>query len=350
MATLAALIAGGASLASAGIGAAATLSANNRGQQESRGLQLAQLQDARNNQAYQQQLASLMLQQGRAGYTDSEGNSLRYDPATNTYVSALGEQPAAARRAQLGAQIQRDTTDMTQAGRVNTAAERRALEAEPALDTYRRQISQYQPITGSQLGDLLQQRGATATNDAYRPLIQQALTQAQRTGSASGPIISEVGRQSAADLRKNAIDSQIAGMTSAADINKSNLGTLGTAYNTLSSGAQPTLQFPSIATDDTNKTMANLAAQRAQLGVLSGSEAGKNVNTAASIGQTSSAGVSPQDTNDLSRTLQGLGQVGKNTILSKDAIDAFGTIGKSIFGPSTSAAENDRIAIASGNS
>jgi hypothetical protein len=345
MAITAALIAGGASLASAGIGAVAGSAANQRGNQDARSVDLAQLQDARNNEAYIQQLNSLMLQNSRAGFQDSEGNTLRYDPATNTYVSALGQQPADARRAALNAQIERDTTDQSQARRVNEAAERRALEAEPALDSYRRQIAGYQPITGSQLGDMLQQRGAMASNDAYRPLIQQALTQAQRTGSASGPIIADIGRQSAADLRKNAIDSMIQGQTSAGDINKSNLGTLGNAYGTLSAGAQPSLQFPGIATDDQNKTMAQMAMQRAELGVTAGANAGRNTALAGDAAGKAAAAVPTPDTNDASRTLNSLGQqIGPAvTNALKTFKDAGGT-----FGSGTT--ENDRLAIQQGNS
>ena len=306
MAITAALIAGGASLASAGIGAAASASANQRGNQDSRSLQLAQLQDARNNEAYVNAINALMLQQSRAGFVDSEGNAIRYDPATNQYISTLGPQPAAARRASLEAMIQRNTQDQADARRANMAAEARSLRAASASEPFLHQIENYQPVSGSQLGSLLQERGAIATNDAYRPIIQEALMQAARQKTAGGQIIADVGRQSAADLRKNAIDSMIAGETNAANINRTNLGTLADTYTAMNANATPQLQFPGIATDDTNKTMATLAAQRAQLGVDAGRFAGANATGATTAAGNAAGAVSTPDTNETARALAGL--------------------------------------------
>lgn len=307
MALTAALI--GGTVISSGLGIASALSANQQGNQEARGGDLAQLQDARNNEAYQQALNSLLIQQGRSGFRDSEGNELAYDPSTNTYTSKLGALPGAARQAQLGAQISRDTTDQTQANRVNEAAEGRSLRAATSAEPFLNQINNYRPVSGTELGGLLQERGAIATNDAYRPLIQQALTQAQRTGSAAGPIISDVGRQSSADLRKNAIDSMIAGKTGAADINAKNLGTLTGAYTALNANANPTLQFPGIQTDDTNKTMANMAAQRAQLSTSGLAAAGSNANTATRVAGLANDSIATPESNQQAATLKGLGDI-----------------------------------------
>src|SRR4051812_19329705 len=51
------------------------------------------LGDAQSNAQYMRMLSALINQRSVAGSTDEAGTSMRYDPATNQWVSELGKLP-----------------------------------------------------------------------------------------------------------------------------------------------------------------------------------------------------------------------------------------------------------------
>lgn len=308
---MAATIGAIAALIGAGTGAIGLATANNRAPQQAFDTNEAALVDSRNNAAYVKALNALAIQQSRAGFQDSQGGSITYDPATNTWRTTLGPQQDAAQKSQLAATIGRNTTDMDMARRANELASRRGLSADLATGPALAAIENYQPITGTQLSGLLGTKAAFANNEAFRPLIQDTVRQASRTGTAAGPALADIGRQAATEARKGAMDSVIGGYTGAADINKGNLDNLRSTYATLAGRADPSFQFPGIAADDSNKTLAAIAADRAKTasGVTTG--AGYVANQAQGLSNAASnqvAGSVPQS-NQTGLALKGIGDI-----------------------------------------
>lgn len=287
MAVTAALIAGGAAVAGAGINAYG-LSQSGRGAQQSTNVDAAALAQAQNDAVQARINAAYTSKLGQAGYTDNAGNSYSYDPATNTWVSTVSPQDlavkAAADQATIAANqatITRNTTDMDTARRANalamaanqrvTAANERTdlanARAQPMIDAAQRRLAAFQPISGNQLGSLLGTTAANANTTAYTPIIQDTLRQFARTGTAAGPVLADIGRRSSADLRQSLIDAQVQGMTQAAGINNANRQGLQTDLTTaIASGNQSTpqqqsfqgLSFPGIATPTQNTSTKDM--------------------------------------------------------------------------------------------
>jgi hypothetical protein len=137
--------------------------------------------------------------------------------------------------------------------------------------------------------------------------------------------------QSGDDLRKAIIDATIAGQTNAADINSKNTASLLGRYSTLNANATPTFNYPGIATDDTNKTMANLAAYRALQSGRSATEAAASVPnmTGQVTGAAKDAAGNVVDSNFQANQLANLGK-GFENLVSKGT-DAYTKI-KNAFG------------------
>ena len=93
MALTAALVMGG--LTAAGGIASSAIQAGSRGAGQRTDLYDQNLQFARDNATNAQIQNALINQLARAGYTDSQGSSLRFDPATGQWVQTLGQLPQA---------------------------------------------------------------------------------------------------------------------------------------------------------------------------------------------------------------------------------------------------------------
>jgi len=264
MAITAAIIAGGAALGAAGIGAL--------GRSQGGGTQidtsLAQLkanQDALTAQMVQQALAN---RRAVAGTSDSLGSSVHYDPYTNTWVSALGELPQRAETAAMQAGVTKNTTDLMQQEAANRDAIRRAALAGPSADAAIRQISNYTPISREALTGLLTQQGITAARESYDPLRSDTLRSVARTGTAAGPVLAQLGRSEADNLRKTLIDAQIQGMSGADAINQQRQGQALSLAGGTSSLATPNLGQTSVQPSTIAQAMGQAVSNRAYAGTL----------------------------------------------------------------------------------
>lgn len=329
-----ATIAAIAALVSAGAGVAGVATANRGSAQQAFGLQQGALQDSRNNEAITRALQTLAIQQSRSGFTDSLGNSVTYDPATNTWNTTTTPQTAENQRAELAATLARNTTDQTQARQINTDAERRSLDADLARGPALSEIQNYNPVRGSELASTLAARAGMANESAYRPIRQDLIRTSIRGSSNAGQPLADLASRQSEDLRKGILDAQVAGQTGAADINKSNLASMLAKYTTLNTNAQPQLQTPGIQGDNTNQTLATVAADRARTAASAPFSAGYIGNQATGLGNqasSSAAGaVAPSSQDILGKQLFGLGDIFSNP----KTISGAGTIYDKFFGSS----------------
>ena len=226
-------------------------------------LQLQALQDARDNEQNQRLVQALINQRSVAGTQDPYGGGTRYDPATNTWVSTQGALPEQANRAAMNAAILRNTTDLRQAQFANEQEALRASRAAPAADAAQRELASFRPMGGDQLTGLLTSQATLAANNTFNPLVADTLRQFARTGTAAGPVLGQIGRDAATNLRQSLIDAQIKGMTSVDQINQGRRQALEqTAANTATL-AHPSFQYPGISPSGVDTTMAQAVGQRA---------------------------------------------------------------------------------------
>jgi hypothetical protein len=271
---------------------------SNQQQTQNQDLQYQALADARQNQLQQSIVQALINRRSVAGQADSFGSTLQYDPGTNTWVSKLGPLPEAATRAAQQAAISRNTTDLRQAQFANEQAALRASRAGPAADAAQRDLANFRPMGSDQLVGLLGQQATLANQNTFRPLVADTLRSFARTGTAAGPVLGQIGRDAATNLRQSLIDAQIKGMTSVDQINQGRRQALEqTAANTATL-ASPQFQYSGISPTGIDNTMAQTVAARAQQGAVA----------------------------------PAYGMAGANTA-SKAASDAYGTAGKNIADP-----------------
>lgn len=254
-----------------GISAAAGLgntlinaSRSNAGPQQNYEYQEAAYNQSLANQRNQGLIEALINQRSTAGQTDAFGSSMQYDPATNQWTSTLGQLPKDAQTAAMQASIERNTTDMRQQQLANQDAARRAAVAAPGADAAIRNVGSFRPMGQDQLIGLLQQQATNAQNATYRPLIQDTLRSMQRSGTAAGSSLDQIGRGAASNLRDSLIDAQIKGMTGTDQINQSRRQGLEQSATTQSALANPNFQYTNISPSGVDNTMSQLMAQRAQ--------------------------------------------------------------------------------------
>lgn len=258
------VVAGIAALVSAAATAYAASKANNGSSQTQSDIANRNLGDQESNDAYSRALNALALQRSTAGTADSSGNRTYYDPSTNTWHTSLGPVPQAVQNASDNAAIQRNTTDLRTSQRANQNAELRGLLAQRAAGPALAAVNNFQPINTNQLAGLLQQRATQANNDAQRPVIQNTLRQFARTGTAAGPVLSNLERTNADTLRKTVLDDTIAAMTQGGQINNQNRQSLLNNYTSLNQQANPSLNFAPLSNDNPLAALSQQISSRIQ--------------------------------------------------------------------------------------
>jgi len=247
----AALIGGGAALGSAGLGLLRPADQNAAIQAQVARQQLAL---ARENLAAQMANQGLANQRAVAGTADSFGTTVHYDPITNTWITSEGALPMAADRSALQATILRNTKDMQDQELVNEMALRRAALAQPAADTALRNLQNFRPTSQNELAGLMTQQGIEAARATYDPLRNDVLRATQRTGTAAGPVLAELGRSEAQNLRNTLRQSLIDSITQTDAINNSRRQGLESAATTASALATPQIGQTPIQGSNINLT------------------------------------------------------------------------------------------------
>ena len=258
-----ALISGGLAAAGTAGGGLLSMFSNNAQAQRQAQLTQEQLDLDRQNQVQQQMVQALVNQRAVAGSADSMGTTQVYDPQTNTWKTTLGPLPQAATEAATRAGIQQNTVDRARQELINQVAARRAADAAPAADAAARDVASFRPMQGSELTGLLTDQGITAARQAYDPLRADVLRSTARTGTAAGPVLAELGRSEAQNLRNTLTDAQIQGLTGVENINQQRLGNLTSRAGTTAALATPSISPPPIAGDQTSNLLSQLTSQRA---------------------------------------------------------------------------------------
>lgn len=261
MALTAALVGGG--LAAAGGIASSAIQAGASGPAQKQDLGLAQLRFAENNATNAQIQNAMINQLARAGYTDSSGNSLRFDPATGQWVQQLGALPQQEQDAASRAAIERNTTDLMQAQGANRRADVNAARFQPLIDAARRRIEGFQEMTPDTLSGLLGSAAADANTQAYRPIIQSTQLDALRSRRDPGNDLAAIGKQSAETLRSAMIDAKLKGITGAGEINNQRRQGLSSDLQMAMTGGTPQFQYPQIIPSTNNKDMLAAITSRA---------------------------------------------------------------------------------------
>lgn len=248
-----------ANLASSGMRSQQT----NQAQQQDQSLQWAALNQAAANQRNQALVQALINQRSVAGTADAYGGGTQYDPATNTWTTTQGKLPAAATTAAMQAAIARNTTDLRQAQFANEQEAVRAARAGPTADAAQRELAGYRPMTSDTLTGLLGQQATLANNAVFNPLVADTLRSFARTGTSAGPVLGQIGRDAATNLRQSMIDAQIKGMTSVDQINEARRQGLEQSAGNTRSLATPQFQYSNVNSPNVDNTMAQVVSQRA---------------------------------------------------------------------------------------
>ena len=296
-------------------------------------------QDAENNAAFQRALSVLINQRSVAGTQDSFGSTLRYDPATNTWVSNLGPLPQAEQTAASQAAISRNTTDLGQTQLANTEAMRRAATAGPVYDTAIRNLQAFRPKTADELSGLLTQQGLTANNAVMRPIIADTLNTYARTGTAAAPALAKLGRQSYDNLKDAMVSGRIQALQSTDQLNNTRRQGLESAATTAAGLANPSLQFSGVQSSSQSKDLASLLADRAKTASTAPAFGAAGVNTATNLNQEALknlAGSVPDPNTGLNNVLNAVKGLG-STLQNKDLLANLTTL----FGPKPAADPED---------
>lgn len=278
-----AFVTAGAALLSGILGAAASSAGSarsNAAAQEQNRLSREQLDFQKQNAAQQQAVQAMINQRAIAGTRDSFGSSMQYDPTTNTWVSKLGDLPQAADRAAMQANITANTTDPARVRLANQEALRRAMEAGGYADTTRRDLENFRPRGQDQLIGLLTNQATTAAREAYDPLRNDVLRTTQRTGTAAGPVIAQLGAGEAQNLRNSLRDALITGMTQTDAMNQSRRSGLENAAANASTLATPNLQSTGGASSNQGSALATMLAQRSANAPMSSAYGATGANAA----------------------------------------------------------------------
>lgn len=245
-------------------------------------------QNAQNQQQYAQALNAIAMRRAAAGSTDSRGDTSTYDPTTNTWKTLLSPAGQAIQSANDTASIRRNTTDLNTAEDANNQAMLGAIKARGAAGPALAAVQNFRPMSERDLEGALQETATTANRQTQQPIIADTLRQFARTGTAAGPVLTQMMRDNGSSLRTTMLQDQIAAMKNVGDINNTNRAGLVDTYSKLNQAGNPQLTFPNLSSNSPNdfiaaeaNTRANGAAQPASTGAYS---------TGANTAQSNAAG------------------------------------------------------------
>lgn len=308
---------------------AAGMARSNAQAEQQNALSRSQLDLEQRNQVQQQIVQAMVNQRAVAGSQDAFGSTTRYDPTTNQWVSDLGALPKAADTAAMQAGVTRDTTDLQNQELLNQIALRRGAQAGPAADTAARNLADYRPMQSQDLVGLLTNQYTTAARQAYDPLRADVLRSTARTGTAAAPILAQIGRGEAENLRNSLRDAMISGMTNVEGINQTRRSGLESAATTASQMANPQLGASGITPSTNQSTMAQLLNQRAGNAAISTAYGARGANEATagtSAGYNAARSTVPDPNFGLNQAISGLKDLSQTFKPGGQLSDALGSL------------------------
>lgn len=247
-----------------GVGGIIASTQGNRAANRAANMQYAlgqeQLAFNRQQAAIQNAIAERLQRQGVAGQRDGLGNEIRYDEATNTWVTALTPQQRQASEAALNEEILRLVVDQAlrrrgmQANESRRAVEGRAADAAMARYTNTPEVSQE-----ALRGTLMQQAGR-GVNQAFDDVQRDMSRQAVRAGTGGSQLVAELARKRGEAQRDAYLEAELKSY-GADGINQQRRSSNLNEYTTLASRASNFDDTP-LASSGTNNAMLQAITQR----------------------------------------------------------------------------------------
>jgi len=216
--------------------------------------------NAQSNQRNKAMYDALAIKMGRAGTSDSEGNSTQYDAGSNTWLSNLGPLAEAAQRSSDGAATIQNTVDVGNNMRANRSSDLTAALRARQADSAAGDIEAFQPMTGEQGSAAAAQPVLAANRDALRETLGSTARSFARTGTGAAPVLTAIARGGAQNLQNGLAQARAGGAAGATQANSGMLTMLQQRLGALSGGynPNPTRFAPSNASSAMSQLLASL--------------------------------------------------------------------------------------------
>ncbi len=202
-------------------GLASTLFSGN-GAAAQQALARDQIQQGENQQQYQKALNALMLQRAQSGYRGPNGESIAFDPVTNTWKTQASDAQNAATGSFLSGTTQANAQTINTNDMLSRVLRDRISQVQPLIDQSINEYRNYRNVTPTDLRGALIQQVADANQRATRPIVQDTLRTFTRTGANPGSALAEIGRSSYDNLKSGMTDALLKSYTGSTEINNSN--------------------------------------------------------------------------------------------------------------------------------
>ena len=243
---------------------------------------------ARNQQQYLAALNAEAQKRAVAGSVSGRGDTTSYDPATNTWSTQLSPASQRIQNASDQASVSRDTKDLATGQQANDMAMQEAIKAREAAGPALNAVKNFQPMTAQGLEGDLQQTATTANRQAEDPVIADTLRQFARTGTAAGPVLTNMMRDNATSLRQTMLQDKISSMQNVDNINNSQRAGLMGTYAGLNAASHPSLSFSPLSGNSPTDALTAAMTQRATGAPAISTQGG--YSTAMADGTTNNAG------------------------------------------------------------
>lgn len=224
-----------------------------------RQLEANNLQNSQNQQQYAHMLNAEAMKRAAAGSVDAQGNSIRYDPGSNTWISALGAEPTRQQAGVDSANYLHNQVTVPQAIQNNAASSIQASLARRGMSGALNDLNNAPKTNVDSLEGALQGVSTRANQVSQQPIIADTLRQFARTGTAAGPVLAQLERANSDTLSQEMSRNKIDAMKGAADIDASRRQALSVPIQTLQQAGTPFQQDTSASY--TPGPAAGIAAQ-----------------------------------------------------------------------------------------
>lgn len=263
MAITASIIAGTVALAAAGTAAyASTQNANATNKTNSTIAQQAQQQasEGGKNQAL---LTAEAMKRASASTTDGRGSTIRFDPATNTWVTSLGDKAQGLQSSSDNAIIQRNTGDREQQQASTQENIRQNLLARRGYETALGEVKNFTPRSVADVEGGYNQVASDANRLSTQPIIADTLRAFARTGTNAAPVLTSLQRDNANSLRNQLLQNHIQAMMDTPKINSANKSSLIGDATQLGALSKQNPAFTGVQVADPDHDLNAISAQRA---------------------------------------------------------------------------------------
>lgn len=212
--------------------------------------------NAQNQQRYTAGLNAEAMKRAIAGSTNGRGDTSTYDPTTNSWKTQLSPTSRDIQRGSDQASVSRNTTDLAAGQRSNDTSMLDAIKARMAAGPALSAVQNFKPMSSQGLEGALQETATTANRNATDPIIADTLRSFARTGTAAGPVLTQMMRDNAGSLRTTMLNDKIGAMKNVGEINNTNRSGLVDQYMKLNAASKPTLNFSPIAPNSPSDALA----------------------------------------------------------------------------------------------